>query len=198
MGGKTDQIKARINETAGVLTNNKLAENNAVVGIYNSHTEAEASIKELQRSGFDMKKLSIVGKDYHTEEHVVGYYNAGDRMKVWGKLGAFWGGFWGLLFGSALFIIPGIGPLIVFGPLVGWIVGALEGAVVVGGLSALGAALYSIGIPKDSIMQYETALKSDKFLVIAHGTADEVAKAKSILETTGAAHIAVHSGILAA
>jgi hypothetical protein len=73
-----------------------MAENTAVVAIYNSHTEAEASIKELQRSGFDMKKLSIVGKDYHTEEHVVGYYNAGDRMKVWGKLGAFWGGFLGL------------------------------------------------------------------------------------------------------
>ena len=66
-----------------------MAENNAVVGIYNSHTEAEASIKELQRSGFDMKKLSIVGKDYHTEEHVVGYYNTGERMKVWGKLGPF-------------------------------------------------------------------------------------------------------------
>lgn len=172
-----------------------MAENNAVVGVYNSHIEAEASIKELQRSGFDMKKLSIVGKDYHTEEHVVGYYNTGDRMKVWGKLGAFWGGLWGLLFGSAMFFIPGIGPLIVFGPLVGWIVGALEGAVVVGGLSALGAGLYSIGIPKNSIMQYETALKSDKFLVIAHGTADEVAKAKSILETTGAAQIAAHQRV---
>jgi hypothetical protein len=172
-----------------------VAENNAVVGIFNSHTEAETSIKELQKAGFDMKKLSIVGKDYHTEEHVVGYYNAGDRMKVWGKLGAFWGGFWGLLFGSALFVIPGIGPLIVFGPLVGWIVGALEGAVVVGGLSALAAALFSIGIPKDSSIQYETALKSDKFIVIAHGTADEAAKAKSILETAGAAQIDVHSGI---
>lgn len=174
-----------------------MAENNAVVATYNTHTEAEAGIKELQRSGFDMKKLSIVGKDYHTEEHIVGYYSAGDRMKVWGKLGAFWGGFWGLLFGSAFFMIPGIGPLVVFGPLVGWIVGALESAVVVGGLSALGAGLYSIGIPKDSVMKYETALKSDKFLVIAHGTVDDVAKAKSILETTGAAHIAAHSGVLA-
>ncbi|MGA8005327.1 MAG: general stress protein [Burkholderiales bacterium] len=174
-----------------------MADNNAVVGIYNSHTDAEASIKELQRSGFNMKKLSIVGKDYHTEEHVVGYYNTGDRMKVWGKLGAFWGGLWGLLFGSALFIIPGIGPLVVLGPLVGWIVGALEGAVVMGGLSALGAALYGIGIPKDSIMKYETALKSDKFLVIAHGTADEVAKAKSILKTTGAAEIDAHAEALA-
>jgi uncharacterized membrane protein len=172
-----------------------MAEHNAVVGIFDSHIKAETSIKELQRSGFDMKKLSIVGKDYHPEEHVVGYYNVGDRMKVWGKLGAFWGGFWGLLFGSALFFIPGIGPLIVFGPLVTWIVGALEGAVVIGGLSALAAALYSIGIPKDSVVKYETAIKSAKFLVIAHGTADEVAKARSILETAGAAQIDVHSGI---
>ena len=172
-----------------------MAEHNAVVGIFDSHIKAETSIKELQRSGFDMKKLSIVGKDYHPEEHVVGYYNVGDRLKVWGKLGAFWGGFWGLLFGSALFFIPGIGPLVVFGPLVTWIVAALEGAVVIGGLSALAAALYSIGIPKDSVVKYETAIKSAKFLVIAHGTADEVAKAKSVLETAGAAQIDVHSGI---
>ena len=174
-----------------------MAKNNAVVGVYDSHTKAEASIKELQRSGFDMKKLSILGNDYNTEEHVIGYYNAGDRMKVWGKLGAFWGGLWGMLFGSAFFLIPGIGPIMVFGPLVGWIVAALEGAVVVGGLSALGAGLYSIGMPKDSIVKYETALKSDKFLVIAHGTADEVDKAKSILKTSGAAEITTHEGVLA-
>lgn len=192
MGGKADQIKGRSKEVTGVVRNNDRAENTAVVGIYGAHTEAEASVKELQRSGFDMRKLSIVGKDYHTEEHVVGYYNTGDRMKVWGKLGAFWGGLWGLLFGSAFFFIPGIGPLIVFGPLVVWIVAALESAVVIGGLSVLGAALYGIGIPKDSIMQYETALKSDKFLVIAHGTPDEVTKARRILDTTGAASVAAH------
>jgi len=173
-----------------------MSEHNAVVGIFNTHTEAETSIKELQQSGFDMKKLSIVGKDYHSEEHVVGYYNIGDRMKFWGKQGAFWGGFWGLLFGSALFVIPGVGSLVVFGPLVGWIVGALEGAVVIGGLSALAAALYSIGIPKDSSIVYETAITSDKFLVIAHGTADEVSKAKSILETSGASKVDIHTGIL--
>jgi hypothetical protein len=144
-----------------------------------------------------MQKLSIVGKDYQTEEHVIGYYNAGDRMQFWGKRGALWGGLWGLLFWSAFFFLPGIGPVIVFGPLVGWIIGALEGAVVVGGLSALGAALYSIGIPQDSIVEYETALKSDKFLVMAHGTADEVATAKRILATTGAAYIAAHQGVLA-
>jgi hypothetical protein len=158
--------------------------NNAVVAIYKSHIEAEAAVKELQQSGFDMKKLSIVGRDFHTDENVVGYYNAGDRMKYWGKTGAFWGGIWGLLFGSAFFFIPGIGPLVMAGPLVSWIVGALEGALVVGGLSVIGAGLYSLGIPKDSILRYETALKTGKFVVIAHGSAAETAHAKQIIKDT--------------
>ncbi len=170
-----------------------MSEVNSVVAIYDSHSQAEEAVKELQRSGIDMKKLSIVGKDYHTDEHVVGYYNTGDRMKYWGKLGAFWGGLWGMLFGAAFFAIPGIGPVLVAGPLVAWIVGALEGAVVVGGLSALGAGLYSIGIPKDNVVKYELALKSDKFLVLAHGTAAEVAKAKDIMQTTRPAEVTVHA-----
>jgi len=161
-----------------------MTKNNSIVAIYPSHTAAEAAIKELQQSGFDMKKLSIVGRDEHTDEHVVGYYNAGDRMKYWGKLGAFWGGFWGLLFGSGFFLIPGIGPLLVAGPLVSWIVGALEGAVVVGGLSALGAGLYSLGIPKDSILRYEKALKTGKYVLIVHGSMDETTRAKEILDRT--------------
>lgn len=105
-----------------------MAENNAVVGIYNPHTETKATIKELQRSGFAMNKLSIVGKDYHTAGGVIGYHNAADRMKVWGELENFCGGLSGLLMGSAFYSIPGIGPVIVFGPLISWIVRALEGA----------------------------------------------------------------------
>jgi hypothetical protein len=139
-----------------------------------------------------MKKLSIVGKDYRTDESVVGYYNAGDRMKYWGKQGAFWGGLWGMLFGAAFFAIPGLGPILVAGPLVAWIIGGLEGAVVVGGLSALGAGLYSIGIPRDSVVRYEAALKADKFLVLVHGTVADVTTARSILQTTHPLDIATH------
>ena len=162
-----------------------MSNNNSIVATYPSHTAAEAAIKELQQSGFDMKKLSIVGRDYHTDEHVVGYYNVGDRMKYWGKIGAFWGWIWGCFFGSAFFFIPGIGPLLVAGPLVVWIVGALESTVVVGGLSALGAGLVSMGIPKDSILKYETALKTDKFVLVVHGSMNETATAKEILKGTG-------------
>jgi hypothetical protein len=158
--------------------------NHSIVAIYPSHTAAEAAIKELQQSGFDMQKLSIVGQGYHTEQQVVGYYNVGDRMKHWGKIGAFWGWIWGCFFGSGFFLIPGIGPLLIAGPLVAWLVGALEGAAVVGGLSALGAGLFGLGIPKDSILNYEIALKTDKFLLLAHGSADEIARAKDILAGT--------------
>jgi hypothetical protein len=114
-------------------------------------------------------------------------------MKHWGKFGAFWGGIWGPLVGAAFFFIPGIGPVLVAGPLVTSIVAALEGAAVVGGLGAIGGALFSLGVPRDSIIRYESALKANKFLLVAHGTAAEVAKAQDILKTTGPAEANVHS-----
>ena len=174
-----------------------MSELNAVVAIYDTHIGAEEAVKELQRAGIDMRTLSIVGKGSHTDEHVVGYYNAGDRMKYWGKTGAFWGGFWGLLFGAAFFAIPGLGPVLAAGPVVSWIVGALEGAVVFGGLSAVGAGLYSMGIPKDSILRYELALKTDKYLLMVHGTASEVVRARDIIETTQPVSVTLHSAEVA-
>jgi uncharacterized membrane protein len=167
------------------------------VAIYGTHLEAEEAVKELQRSEIDMRTLSIVAKGSHTDENVVGYYNAGDRMKYWGKLGAFWGGFWGLLFGSAFFAIPGIGPVLVAGPLVAWIVGALEGAALTGGLGVIGAGLFSIGIPKNSVVEYETAIKTDRFLVLVHGMAAEVDRAKLILARTVPVCLTMHSNELA-
>ncbi|HRG46125.1 MAG TPA: hypothetical protein PLX69_06730 [Leptospiraceae bacterium] len=155
--------------------------NSSIVAIYSSHTEAELAIKELQQSSFNMQKLSIIGRDYRTDEHVIGYYNVGDRMKVWGKTGAFWGGLWGFIVGSGFFWIPGFGPLLVAGPLVSWIIGALEGSILMGGLSAIGAALFSLGISKDSILQYEIAIKTGKYALVVHGTSEEVALARDIL-----------------
>jgi hypothetical protein len=172
---------------------NQNTTSNAVIAVYKTHAGAEKGIKDLQRSGFDMKQLSIVGRDYHTDEHVIGYYNTGDRVKYWGAQGAFWGSIWGWLFGSAFFFIPGVGPLVVAGPLVGWLIGALEGAVIVGGLSALGACLFSMGIPKDSILLYEAAVKSGKFLVLAHGTTAETAQARKIIDSTHSEKTDSHS-----
>jgi len=169
-----------------------MSKEDVTVAVYKTHTEAEQAVKALQKAGFDMKKLSIVGKDYHSEEQVLGFYNAGDRVKFWGKLGAFWGGMFGLLFSAAFLVIPVLGHVIVLGPLASALVSGASGAAVTGGMTALGAALFSIGIPKDSIVQYETALKADKFLVLVHGTADEATRAKTVLDGTRPDQSAVH------
>ena len=168
-------------------------EEHSIVAIYDSHEGAEAAIKALQQAGLDMKRLSIVGKDFHTEEHALGFYTSGDRMKFWGTRGAFWGSLWGMLFGGAFFFIPVIGPLVVMGPLVGWIVGALEGAAVGATAGVLTAALTSIGIPEDSVVKYETAVKAGKFLVLARGTADMIDHARTVLGTTGASQLTAHA-----
>ena len=151
------------------------------VAVYDTHTQAETAVKTLQRAGFEMKKISILGKDYHTEEHVIGYFNTGERVKFFGKLGAFWGGLAGMLFGSALMFVPVVGHVIILGPLAATLFGGLQGAVLAGGTGALVGALTSIGIPKDSVLRYETALKADKFLVVVHGDAQDIRRAHEVL-----------------
>jgi hypothetical protein len=165
-----------------------MSKTNAAVAVYGTHDEADAAIKSLQKAGFDMKKLSIVGKDFRTEEHAVGYYNTGDRVKFWGKTGAFWGGLAGILFSSAFLVIPVVGHIIVLGPLVSAVIGGLEGAAVVGSTSALFGALTGLGIPKDSVIQYENDVKAGRFLVLAQGTEEDVARAKSLLGASVTTH----------
>lgn len=170
---------------------------NSVVAIFETHDAAEAAIRHLEGAGVDMHTLSIVGQGYEKEEKVIGYYNTGDRMKAWGKRGAFWGGIWGWLFGAAFFAIPGVGQIAVAGPLVAGLVGALRGAAIVGGVSALGAALTGLGIPKDSVIRYEEAIKADRFVVIAQGAEAEVARARSILAGTHPSTLDEHIAVAA-
>ncbi len=149
--------------------------------VFETHAAAEQAIRTLGQSGFDMKKLSLVGKGYHSEEKPMGFYTAGDRIKAWGGTGAFWGGIWGLLLAPAVFVLPGLGVVGMAGPFVATLVGALEGAVVVGGLSALGAALTQIGVPENLVIKYEAALKVDSYLLVVHGSVEDQEKARSVL-----------------
>jgi hypothetical protein len=167
----------------------------SVIAVFADHPAAEAAIKKLTSAGFEMKNLSVVGKGYHTDEKVVGFYNTGDRVRFWGTRGAFWGGFWGLFFGGLFMAIPFVGHVVVLGYLATIAIAGLENAVIVGGLSALGAALYSIGVPKDSVIQYETAVKADGFLVMAHGSAEEMARAKTILGEAKPSQLDVVAGV---
>jgi hypothetical protein len=93
---------------------------------------------------------------------------------------------------SAFFWVPSVGSPLVAGPLAASILGAIEGAVAVGGLSALAAGLYSLGIPRDSVLAFEGASQAGKYGLIAHGTPEQVALAKRIIEATEATEVTHH------
>lgn len=152
---------------------------------FDTHSQAEAAIRRLDAAGFDMTKLSLVGKGYHSEEHPIGFYTMGDRVKAWGGVGAFWGGVWGLLAAPAVFFLPGLGLVALAGPVVASLIGALEGAAVVGGISALGAAIAQSGFSKNEVIKYETALKADKYVLTIHGTVADAATARGVLSASG-------------
>ncbi|HEY0203425.1 MAG TPA: DUF1269 domain-containing protein [Acetobacteraceae bacterium] len=166
----------------------------SVVAVFPGHDVAEAAVKALTAAGIAIKAISIVGKGYHTEEKVLGFYNMGDRVKFWGSRGAFWGGLWGLFFGGMILTLPVTGPVVLVGYVAAAAVSAVEGALVVGGLSALGAALAGIGIPRDSVLRYETAIAADGFLVMAHGTTAEMAQAEYVLKGLRPQHLELHQG----
>ena len=168
-----------------------------VIAVFANHNAAETAVKKLAATGFEMKDLSVVGKGYETDEKVIGFYNTGDRIKFWGVRGAYWGGLWGLFFGGMFMSIPVVGHIVILGYLGAMAISGIETAIVVGGLSALGAAMFSIGIPKDSVVQYETDLTADKFLVMAHGSEKEMARARVVLATFDPSRINVYQGMKA-
>ncbi len=152
----------------------------SLVAFFDTHAQSEEAVAKLHENGFDLKSLSIIALNLCAVENVKGYYTVFDRMRKWGEIGAFYGGFWGLLFGAATFFIPGIGPILVAGPVAALVV-ALEGAVVAGGISALGAALISIGIPKSHVLKYETEIKAGKYMLLAQGEEKTIAHAREVL-----------------
>jgi uncharacterized membrane protein len=167
--------------------------NDLAVATYDTHLKAEQAVKSLQRAGFDMRRISIIARDYSTDEQVLGFFNAGDRARFFGKFGAFWGGLFGLLFGAAFLFVPVVGHIVVFGPLAATIVGGLEGAAVGGGVSALLGALSAIGVPRNSVLRYATAIRADQFLLVVHGDASEIQRARDLLAQTDANSIDLHS-----
>lgn len=173
-------------------------EENVIVAVFDSHAEAEEAVREIGRSEFPVGQLTIIGKGYHSDEKVIGFYNVGDRIKLWGKNGAFWGALWGLFAGGIFMTVPLIGPVVVLGHLAAMLLGAVEGALVVGGVSALAGALGSIGIPKDSVIRYEEAVKADRFLVLAHGAPEAISRVQVLLKSAAPSELNVHNGTCAA
>jgi len=89
----------------------------AVIAVDPDHASAEDAVRRLQEAGISMQDVSIIGKDFRAVEKPLGYVTTGTVAKEGAKVGAWTGGILGLLVGAAFLILPGVGPVIAFGPL---------------------------------------------------------------------------------
>jgi len=162
----------------------------SVVAVYKSHSDAEEAVRQLQRGGIPMNKVSIVGRDWQLREDIEGYYRPGDAATEGAREGAWIGGLFGLFMGFGYFLFPFIGPLVILGPLAGMVAGAIGGA----GIGALVSGLVALGIPKDEALKYRARIEAGEFLLVVHGAADEVERARQILQTTNQSDLQTHAG----
>jgi len=165
----------------------------SIVGVYDTMAQAEGAVRKLDEGGFRIEQVSILARDLTSEKEVHGYLTTGDVAKQAAGTGAWVGGLFGLLVGAAFIWVPGFGPLLVAGPLAAVLLGGIEGAAVGAAASGLLGALTGWGISKQHILKYEEDVKAGKYLVVAHGSAEDVARAEDILRGTGAGELTTHA-----
>lgn len=165
---------------------------NSIVAIYETPVDAVQGANDLHTAGFNMLKLSIAAKECPGPEHIVGYCNTGTQVKYWGKMGTLWEGLCAYWASAAFFDLPGTGPVLLAGPLVAGIVDSMEGAKVSGGMGVFRNGLRRLGIPKESIVRYESELCAERLLLIAHGTPEELLRAKDVLHETRPTELNIH------
>lgn len=164
----------------------------SVVGTYKSMKEAETAVKKLTDSSFPIEQISIVAKNLESEKELHGFVTRGDVARSSAGTGAWVGGLFGVLIGAAFLWVPGVGPLIVAGPLSTALLGGLQGAAVGAGAGSLLGVLAGWSVKKKHILKYEEKVKGGSYLVVAHGEADEVAEAQKLLATTQAESLEHH------
>jgi hypothetical protein len=171
----------------------------SVIGVYSSMPNAEAAVRALRRGGFPISKVSIVARGLESERDIHGFITTGDVAKTGASTGAWVGGIFGLLAGAAFLWAPVIGPLVVAGPLVTALLGAVEGGAIGAAGGGVLGSLIGWGVSRNDVLKYEDHLKAGKFLVIAHGNAMEVARARDLLQQSGqASEVTVHHAVAAA
>jgi hypothetical protein len=151
-----------------------------VIATYPDHASAEDAVRRLQKEGVPMKDLSIIGKDFQTIEHPVGFITTGTVAGEGAKVGAWTGGIFGLLVGAAFLVLPGLGAVVVAGPLAAALLGGVEGALAGAAFGGLTGALVSLGISSDKAIRYESQVKAGKFLVTMRDDGPQIERAKSL------------------
>ncbi|MCA9933701.1 MAG: DUF1269 domain-containing protein [Ardenticatenaceae bacterium] len=166
---------------------------NSVVHVYENMAAAETAVRKLDQGNFPIKQVSIMAQDMASEKEVHGFITTGDVAKAGAGTGAWMGGLFGILIGAAFIWVPGFGPLFVAGPLAAALLGGAEGAAAGAAGGGLLGALFGWGVSKQHIVKYQETLKAGKYLLVAHGSPEEVERARTILEDSEAVEANVHT-----
>jgi hypothetical protein len=154
----------------------------SIVAVYREHAPAERALRQLHEAGIAMGDLSIVGRDFQTTEEPVGFVSAREYARAGAATGAWFGGLFGLCIGAAFLVLPGIGPVVIAGPLTAAVVAGIEGALAGTALGSLAGALVGWGVPKEKALKYETHVKGGKFLVVVRGEPEVIARARRLVD----------------
>jgi hypothetical protein len=161
----------------------------AVFGIYATVGLAERAVDELVTAGFSNGDVSVLFPDNQSTRDFAHEKNtkAPEGTATGVAAGGTIGGTLGVLAGIGALAIPGLGPFIAAGP----IMGALAGVGVGGAVGGLVGALVGMGIPEYEAKRYEGRVKNGGVLLSVHcDTSDQIKRAKDILKRTGAEDIA--------
>lgn len=163
--------------------------NTAVFGIYTDQAMLENAVDTLRNDGFRNTDISVLypenagNKDLGVKKDT----KAPEGATTGGISGAVVGGALGWLAGIGALAIPGIGPFIAAGPIMGLLGGMGAG----GALGGLTGALIGAGIPEYEAKRYEGRIKEGGYLLSVHSDNSEwTGRAKRILEQTGGQDIA--------
>jgi uncharacterized membrane protein len=164
-------------------------QHSSIVAVYPDHAAAERMVRHLHEAGIPMSDLSIIGRGSQTTEDPVGFLSAGDYATAGAATGAWFGGLFGLCVGAAFLVLPGIGPIVVAGPLSAALLAGIEGALAGTALGSLAGALVGWGVPKEKALKYETHIMGGRFLVAVRGEPEVISRVQALLAQEAPEHI---------
>jgi len=159
--------------------------NECVVAVYNALDEAKLAVQKLEDADFPHHHVSLVTNSVHRQvddESTLQYGDASERNAV---KGAGFGGLFGLLLGAPLLAIPGLGAVLLAGPLAAGITGAIVGGFL--------GSMSGWGVHPDHVREYEHRVRAGAILVVVNGTPQEIAEAQRILQDTHAEEVVLHA-----
>jgi len=159
-----------------------------VLACFRSEDTVQRTLDRLAEEDFPLDQVSLLARAGGSGDDPLGVYysNTDERIKGWGKLGAIWGGLLGGMVG--MFVLPGIGPLMIAGPVIEMLLGAgLGGALGAGSaaLSELSVAIHRMGVPAEQLQEIEEQIKSGHYVLTLIVDRDQAAKWQYLVGSFG-------------